>query len=534
MKKNILFTAVFLANTVVYAQPHVAMYLRDAKGNPIKSQDVNNIALFVLAPDSVREIHFERFDLFSIHDGLVYLEIGHGTTSVDYYTAVNRYFNSFPIENRPEAGTNLVVKIEARLANGSLISGYQTLYVNSSDPLIKGSGDQTTYLSGNEFFMHNGNQFSYVQPGNLKFSTPGFNSELDATKGLILKDEKTKTTSWFTPTSLSIDEEAIRVWHIWNKGFEYNPEAEKQVFLNKDGLFLNELKNNYKFSLGYNKLSLGQNNTGWELTPSGGSFKFTNDKSINFNNNMIDVADSLSKRSSRMVPNGLINLFDNKSIMGLGVTTLGNPQVIFNRSNGIISYSSAINDDGGMDQSFYNKNGNVTFRSTTLSGTDGDNPYVYITKDGGAPGAGMFYSSQGVATLFATVKNFRMDHPDSKDEDIVYASLEGPEAAAYCRGTGQLEKGKAIIRFPDHYKYVCDPELSTIQLTPKSAESEGLAVIAVTTEGFQIVELHKGLGDYEFYWEAKSIRKGFENYQVIRPKADLAPAELKAGSLLKN
>lgn len=534
MKKYILITIAMSLMMQTQAQRSLSLSLYDNNGKPLQKKDVSNITLTVLSPDHLNVVHKEIFTSPDIIDGLTNLVMGFGSAGNDYSTDVNNYFESLPLGELPPSGVNFIVKVNVELNNGSKIETSDYLYANTPEPLIKGEGGQFSYLSNDKFILKDNKQTSVISPGSMKLAGLGLSYTMDLGNGLKMSHEINQTNLWALPDQLSIDDHALRVWKIWKEGFEFKPDPDKYLNLDKNGMnFVNPL-NDYKLSIGFNKFNLGQNNYGWELTPSGGYFKTTKDKSINFNNNMIDVVDSLSKRGSRLVPNGLNNMFENKSIMSLGVTSLGNPQVVFNRSNGVISYSSGINDDGGMDQSFYNKNGNVTFRSTTLSGTNGDNPYIYITKDGGAPGAGMFYSNQGVATLFATVKNFRMDHPDSKDQDIVYASLEGPEAAAYCRGTSRLENGKSFIRFPDHFKYVCDPAHSTIQLTPKSAESEGLAVVAVTAEGFQIVELHKGRGDYEFYWEAKSTRKGFENYQVIRPKADLTPTELNTGSWLKN
>ena len=60
----------------------------------------------------------------------------------------------------------------------------------------------------------------------------------------------------------------------------------------------------------------------------------------------------------------------------------------------------------------------------------------------------------------------------------------------------------------------------TVQLTPRSAESEGLAVVAQSIESFEVRELRNGTGTYDFHWEVKAIRKGHEDYQVIRPTLD--------------
>ena len=120
--------------------------------------------------------------------------------------------------------------------------------------------------------------------------------------------------------------------------------------------------------------------------------------------------------------------------------------------------------------------------------------------------------------ITANVKNFHMDHPKKEDKEIWYACIEGPEAGAYERGQIQLVNGKAIVNYTDHFKEVINHEGLTISLTPQSADSKGLCAIERTETGFVIRELFNGTGTYKVDWEAKSIRKGYENYEVIRDK----------------
>jgi len=62
----------------------------------------------------------------------------------------------------------------------------------------------------------------------------------------------------------------------------------------------------------------------------------------------------------------------------------------------------------------------------------------------------------------------------------------------------------------------------TVQVTPLSSDSLGLAVAAKRLDGIVVKELHGGTGNYEFDWEVKSVRKGYEKYQVIRPRGETA------------
>jgi hypothetical protein len=67
----------------------------------------------------------------------------------------------------------------------------------------------------------------------------------------------------------------------------------------------------------------------------------------------------------------------------------------------------------------------------------------------------------------------------------------------------------------------------TVQLTPLSAESEGLAVVEKNTEQIVVKELRKGKGNYEFDYIIHAVRKGYEKYDVIRDK----PSELPSKSI---
>lgn len=120
----------------------------------------------------------------------------------------------------------------------------------------------------------------------------------------------------------------------------------------------------------------------------------------------------------------------------------------------------------------------------------------------------------------AGVKNFRIPNPLDDSTDIVYACVEGPEAACYVRGTGALIDGRAKIVLPDHFRAVVNSDTMTVHLTPTSAKSLGLAVIEKSGDFFVVAELAQGTGSYEFDYHVMGVRKGYEDFQVIRPAAN--------------
>ena len=93
-------------------------------------------------------------------------------------------------------------------------------------------------------------------------------------------------------------------------------------------------------------------------------------------------------------------------------------------------------------------------------------------------------SYQGV--IGADVKSFRVPHPDNPAEDIWYACVEGPEAAMYVRGTGKLVDGRGTIELPEHFRVLAVEDSMTVDLTPLSLESKGMAVARKSLDGLDV------------------------------------------------
>lgn len=150
---------------------------------------------------------------------------------------------------------------------------------------------------------------------------------------------------------------------------------------------------------------------------------------------------------------------------------------------------------------------------------------VSVIDVAGVVQASMFVGATGKGEIVADVKNFRIPNPKDDSTDIYYAAVEGPEAAAYIRGTGQLLNGRSTIQFPEHFKAVSVLEGMTVQITPSSDTSKGLAVVSKNIEGIEVRELFQGTGNYQFDYEVKCVRKGHENYSVVRPRLAVTAGE---------
>ena len=177
----------------------------------------------------------------------------------------------------------------------------------------------------------------------------------------------------------------------------------------------------------------------------------------------------------------------------------------------------ASNDFGVVNTDGPNGFNNVRITSLASNNNHG---YIGVYDGGGNDRAGVYVDSQGRGIVYGTMKNFRIQHPRDPNKEIVYASLEGPEAAVYLRGTTKLVNGEAYVDFPEHFSLIILDNSMTVQTTPLSAESNGLAVIKKTQSGFAIKELMKGQGNYEVDWEVKAVRAGLEDFEAVRLKSN--------------
>ncbi|GIV07485.1 MAG: hypothetical protein KatS3mg017_0687 [Fimbriimonadales bacterium] len=135
----------------------------------------------------------------------------------------------------------------------------------------------------------------------------------------------------------------------------------------------------------------------------------------------------------------------------------------------------------------------------------------------GSTQAGIYVADNGNGVVWGDAKLFRVPDPEDATRDIWYGCIEGPELAMYVRGTARLVNGRARIELPDHFRKLADEQGMTVQLTPRSAESKGLAAVQVSLNGIEVVELLNGHGNYEFDWRVEAVRKEHRDFRVYRP-----------------
>ena len=191
------------------------------------------------------------------------------------------------------------------------------------------------------------------------------------------------------------------------------------------------------------------------------------------------------------------------------------------RTQGMLRNLLSNNNDASAGyMATFGENGNINCTIGNLNAKP-NNGYIGVSNSTGNTLAGMFVNVNNEGVLFGSLTSFRIDHPEEEDQEIWYAGLEGPEAAAYVRGTATLVKGRCTVEFPDHFLHVADPASMTVLMTPLSADSKGLAVVHKSDTGFIVKELFNGEGDYTFDWEVKCVRKGYEDFRVLRSKEEI-------------
>ncbi len=121
-------------------------------------------------------------------------------------------------------------------------------------------------------------------------------------------------------------------------------------------------------------------------------------------------------------------------------------------------------------------------------------------------------------TLTKTSGSFVQPHPSDPAKELVYAFFEGPEHAVFLRGKAKLVNGRAVIETPEHFRLVAGrDEHITVQLTPRSADTFGLAAVKVTKERIRVRELRGATNTYEFDYFITAKRGGFEAHAPIQP-----------------
>jgi hypothetical protein len=242
-----------------------------------------------------------------------------------------------------------------------------------------------------------------------------------------------------------------------------------------------------------------------------------------------NVGIGTSSPANRLSVNGDANVGGN---LGIGTSNPASSLEIrggaWNLTNGggaSRAYCEVVSTVNGSPADLQMLNGSNQFISYLgFQGTANTRPLIGVLNpaDNTVIRAGAMWNG-GSGVIFGDLKQFRVVNPRQPGTDIAYTCVEGPEAAAYVRGTGHLVNGKAVVVLPQHFQDVTVTDGMTVQVTPGWAGSRGLAVTLKASDHFEVEELLEGAGTYDFDWRVEAVRAGHENYQVIVPTAERAP-----------
>jgi hypothetical protein len=235
-------------------------------------------------------------------------------------------------------------------------------------------------------------------------------------------------------------------------------------------------------------------------------------------------------------PNGSMN-----ARLSALVSNSNSGALVLGDTSGVAKYFGFVNPGGSGQLSLFGENNSA---NVIVSGTPGfpncgfisiadtlgstriaayvvnSNPFFEIRNTSGNTRAGFRINSNNQGEVFADLITMNFQDPDDNTKNICYSTLEGPEAAAYERGSAEIKNGEAYVPFSDHFKKIVNPNTVTILLTPYSIETYGLAVVEKSKDGFIVKELMHGKGNFKFDWEVKGVRKGHEEFKVVRDYED--------------
>lgn len=169
--------------------------------------------------------------------------------------------------------------------------------------------------------------------------------------------------------------------------------------------------------------------------------------------------------------------------------------------------------------SLYGPKGNPIVTLAAAGGTP-NNGLIAVLDDSRKSKAYMYVDAAGNGNVGANYMQADLYQSYTiypKDSNLYVSNtvLQGAEAATYIRGTAQLVNGRVSVILPEYFSQIVSQSKITVMLTPLSADSKGIAVLNKTSGGFVAQELFAGSGNYEFDYEVKGIRKGYENEPVI-------------------
>jgi hypothetical protein len=203
--------------------------------------------------------------------------------------------------------------------------------------------------------------------------------------------------------------------------------------------------------------------------------------------------------------------FDSAGVVGVaGSATVGDG---FTRAAGVRGESAT--DVGVLGRTSNNQCCGVVGSVNDTTGTEVARGFLGLNGEGGTYGV---YAEFGTIGCSGCVKQFVEPHPADPMKSIHYVSLEGNEAGTYFRGTARTVNGQAVIKVPEDFRIVTDPEGLTVQLTPIG----GPASMYVEDEDLNRIVVHSSR-DVTFHYLVQGIRPDYKNFTPIMDGTNYVP-----------
>lgn len=163
-------------------------------------------------------------------------------------------------------------------------------------------------------------------------------------------------------------------------------------------------------------------------------------------------------------------------------------------------------------------NGDDLIRLTTAVGSEGWQGYIGLYYKGNMVG-NFYVNDNGQSILHTDLLYVNGSQLRSSTTNYTAGNLRSSSTYAPCyvsestdqqitfRGTATLNNGTfTIILPPDEAEKIQENTL-TVQVTPLSTASKGLAVVKKGKDSFTVAELMNGTGNYDFDWTLTALRK---------------------------
>lgn len=163
-------------------------------------------------------------------------------------------------------------------------------------------------------------------------------------------------------------------------------------------------------------------------------------------------------------------------------------------------------------------NGDDLIRLTTAVGSEGWQGYIGLYYKGNMVG-NFYVKDNGQSILHTDLLYVNGSQLRSSTTNYTAGNLRSSSTYAPCyvsestdqqitfRGTATLNNGIFTIVLPPNEAEKIQENTITVQITPLSTSSKGLAVVKKEKTSFTVAELMNGTGSYDFDWTLTALRK---------------------------